>query len=225
MTVGPLTWSRLVRGAARYGAPERSRSAAHAHSAPPPVGVTAGQGGARAPSSGTSEEGASPARGGEKSANSHSRPRRLSHGRGFQVLLSVSQWCHLVATPHIAAARHGLDTGQPALKGLASRRGTHLSSPCLMLAHGPAHQGPWAPARRSLFSHAGREASCSQREAGPSSGPWWRLPGGEGLRLGPSSSGPERKLSCEDTLTGPEDPAGSRAGGPSELDGVELSRQ
>lgn len=60
MTVGPLTWSGLVRGAARYGAPERSRSAAHAHSAPPPVGVTARQGGARAPSSGTSEEGASP---------------------------------------------------------------------------------------------------------------------------------------------------------------------
>lgn len=94
-----------------------------------------------------------------------------------------------------------------------------------MLAHGPAHQGPWAPARRSLFSRKGREASCSQREAGPSSGPWWRLPGGEGLRLGPSSSGPERKPSCEDTLTGPEDPAGSRAGGPSELDRVELSRQ
>lgn len=137
MTVGPSTWSGLVRGAARYGAPERSRSAAHAHSAPPPVGVTAGQGGVRAPSSGTSEEGASPARGGEKSANSHSRPRRLSRGRGFQALLSVSQWCHLVATPHIAAARHGLDTGQPALKGLAPPH-----PPLFPLPHAGTRTGP-----------------------------------------------------------------------------------
>lgn len=30
---------------------------------------------------------------------------------------SVSQWCHLVATPEIAAACHGLDAGQPTLAG------------------------------------------------------------------------------------------------------------
>lgn len=65
------------------------------------------------------------------------RPRRLSHGRGFQALLSVSQWCHLVATPHIAAARHGLDTGQPALKGLAPRH-----PPLFPLPHAGTRTGP-----------------------------------------------------------------------------------